>query len=56
MQQLQEINCLKDTTKRLKAVVHSKQLTQEAQKKEIGQMLEKIKAEDQIKRSLQKVL
>ena len=55
VQLVQQLTSLKETMKKLKSSLHSKQLIQEAQKKEMSQMVEKLKLEEQHRKSLNKV-
>lgn len=54
-QQRQELSHLKENVKKMKSALHSKQLLNDAHKKEMSVMMEKLKIEEQLRKSLQKV-
>jgi site-specific recombinase XerD len=55
-QQKQELVQLRENSKKMKSALQSKQLLHDAQKKEIAIVLEKLKSEEQSRKSFQKVI
>jgi|688.fasta_scaffold524590_1 site-specific recombinase XerD len=55
-QQKQELVQLRENSKKMKSALQSKQLLHDAQKKEIAVVLEKLKSEEQSRKSFQKVI
>ncbi|KAI9556808.1 hypothetical protein GHT06_016599 [Daphnia sinensis] len=53
--QRQELIQLKENVKKMKSALHSKQLLYDANKKEMAVAMEKLKSEEQSRKSLQKV-
>ena len=55
-QQKQELVQLRENSKKMKSALQSKQLLHDAQKKEIAVVLEKLKSEEQSRKSFHKVI
>jgi DNA gyrase/topoisomerase IV subunit A len=54
-QQKQELSQLRENSKKMKSAIQSKQLLHDAHKKEMAAVLEKLKSEEQSRKSFQKV-